>query len=152
MHQTYRITMMNSLTWWLILFVVSVLLELSSPGLFFFVSFSLGAAAAAGVSLLDLGMGIEFTVFLLVSAISFVLLRQYVKGLSKDTLHKTNVYALLGKKGIITEQVSLFKKGWVKIDGELWAAAPLHEEIIEVGAQVEVVSSSGSHLIVKKHE
>ena len=143
---------MTSLTWWFILLISCIALELSSPGLFFFLSFSLGAAAAALLSYFDTGMGLEFALFIAVSALSFLLLTRYVKQSSKDTLHSTNVYALTGKKGIVLETVSDCKKGWVKIEGETWAAAPLAAGIIEKGAFVEVVSTAGSHLIVKKIE
>ncbi len=143
---------MNSITWWFILFIISVLLELSSPGLFFFISFSVGALAAAVTAWSELGPIAEFAVFAVVSACSFVLLKRYVKSISQDTLHTTNVYSLLGKRGIVTESLSDYKKGWIKVEGELWAALPSEEGTIQEGALVKVISSAGSHLVVKKIE
>lgn len=142
---------MNTITWWFLLFFMSVILELSSPGLFFFLSFSCGAVAAMLVATTTLGPIVEFCTFAVISALSFVLLTRFVKRISKDTLHKTNVYALLGKRGIVMEPLADSKKGWIKVEGELWSALP-HEGSIEKGAVVEVVSAQGSHLVVKKVE
>ncbi len=143
---------MTTLIGWLMLFVVSVLFELTSPGLFFFLALSGGALAAALISFTGIGLWGECIVFACLAAVSFFLLMRYVKTTSKNTLHQTNVYALTGKKGIVTESISDCKRGWVKIEGELWSAAPVHAGIIEEGAVVEVVSSMGSHVVVKKIE
>ncbi len=142
---------MTNLAWWIILLVVCILLELSSPGFFFFLSFSLGAIAAAVLAYFEVGSQIEFAVFLIVSMLAFIFLTRYVKAVLKENAgHKTNVYAYQGKKAVVTETVSSCQRGWVKVDGELWSAAPINEELIEKGAIVEVVNSAGSHLIVRK--
>lgn len=139
---------MTSMTWWILIFIATVLAELSSPGLFFFISISGGALVAALVSWFDISLMGEFLVFLAVSGGLFYLLRRYVTRM-KDTLHATNVYALVGKKGIVVEELSEFTKGWVKLDGELWAAVPSKGERIEVGTSIEVVSAAGSHVVVR---
>ena len=140
---------MTSLTWWILVFIATVLAELSSPGLFFFISISGGALAAALVSWFDISLMAEYLIFIAVSVGLFFFLRRYVAKM-KDTLHATNVYALLGKKGIVVEELSEYKKGWVRLDGELWAAVPSKGERIEVGASIEVVSAAGSHVVVRK--
>ena len=91
----------------------------------------------------------EYLVFIAVTVGLFFLLRRYVTRM-KDTLHATNVYAVVGKKGIVVEELSEYKKGWVKLDGELWAAVPSKGERIEVGVSIEVVSAAGSHVVVRK--
>lgn len=139
---------MTSLTWWFILFILCVLLELSSPGFFFFLALACGAAVAGLISLLGLGSSIEFAFFIVSSIASCFLLIRYVRK-SKDTLHSTNVYALVGKQGVVTETIAPCHKGWVKIEGELWAALS-KDETVHAGMVVEVLSTSGSHVIVKK--
>ena len=142
---------MDSLTWWIILLIGCGILELSSPGMFFFFSFSIGAAAAAIFALaFTSNPTTEFMVFLGVSLVAFFLLKRYIKSISKDTMYSTNVYALRGKKAIVVEPIIPFKKGWVSIDGQLWSALSIHEEIIEKGTLVEVVNSAGSHVVVRK--
>lgn len=73
-----------------------------------------------------------------------------MKRISKDSMHQSNVYALQGKKAIVTETISSCKRGWVKVENELWAASPVGDELIHKGEMVEVVSNAGSHLKVKK--
>lgn len=142
---------MNSYIVWLIFIIASVLIEiLVSPGLFYFLALSLGAAGAAAAAWYNFDLLTQALIFVCGSVVAFVLLRQFIKQISKDTLHKSNVYALQGKKAVVTETISSCKKGWVKVEGELWAAVAINDAMIEKGALVEVVSSAGSHLKVKR--
>ena len=143
---------MDSTVFWLSFFILSLLLEIvASPGLFYFLAFSCGAAAAALAALFNFGLSYEITLFLGVTVASFLLLTRFIKRISKDTLHKSNVYALQGKRAVVTETIASCQKGWVKVDGgEVWAAVGVDDSIIEKGSLVEVVSSAGSHLKVKK--
>ena len=69
----------------------------------------------------------ESLVFIAVTVGLFFLLRRYVTRM-KDTLHATNVYAVVGKKGVIVvEELSEYKKGWVKLDGE--SRQPSHQKV-----------------------
>ncbi len=140
---------MTSLTWWFILFIVSILLELSSPGFFFFLSLASGAVVASAVSLTSAGLTAEFVSFILTSLIACYVLMRYVRSTSKDTLHSSNVYGLVGKQGVVTETIAPCHKGWVKVEGELWAALS-KDETIHAGMVVVVLSTAGSHVIVKK--
>lgn len=136
---------------WLLIAAISALIEIVlAPGLFYFLSFSFGLLAAAAASYLGWGTSYEFMLFFGISFLSFFVLRYFVKRISKDTLHKSNVYALQGKKALVTETITNCKKGWIKVEGELWAAAAMDDSMIEKGEMVEVVGSAGSHLKVKK--
>ncbi len=136
---------------WLLVAAVSALIEIIlSPGLFYFLSFSIGLFGAALGAYLGLGITNECMLFFGISVVSFLLLTWLVKRVSKDTLHKSNVYALQGKKGVVTETISSCKKGWIKIEGEIWSAASVDDSMIEKGEMVEVLGSAGSHLKVKK--
>ncbi len=141
---------MDSFTWWMILVVGCGLLELSSPGMFFFLSFSIGAGAAAVFSLFAHNPVNEFIFFLVASVGAFFFLKWYVKSISKDTMYTTNVYALRGRKALVIESIVPLEKGWVSVDGQVWSALSTHEETIEKGSVVVVVNSAGSHLVVKK--
>ncbi|MBA2306728.1 NfeD family protein [Candidatus Dependentiae bacterium] len=141
---------MDSFTWWMMLLVACAFLELSSPGMFFFLSFSIGAAIAAIFSLFSANPATEFSVFLVASAGAFFVVKRYVKSISKDTMYTTNVYALRGKKAQVVEEIMPLEKGWVNVDGQLWAAVSAHNEGIEKGSIVMVINSAGSHLVVKK--
>jgi membrane protein implicated in regulation of membrane protease activity len=136
---------------WILFFVVSVLIEVFvSPGLFYFLPFSVGSGCAAIAAYAGYNALQQILYFIGTSAFSFIFLRSLIKRISKDTLHKSNVYALLGKKAVVVETIAPCKKGWVKVDGELWSAASLDESLIEKGTVVEVRGSEGSHLKVTK--
>jgi membrane protein implicated in regulation of membrane protease activity len=125
-------------------------LELSFPGLFFFLSLALGSLSAALVSLGENDITYQLIVCVLVTFISFFVLRYWARSRGKDTLAKTNVYALQGKQGVVTEPISRYQRGWISIQGELWAAHAEESDIIQKGEIVEVTSVKGAHLIVKR--
>jgi membrane protein implicated in regulation of membrane protease activity len=134
---------------WSLLFGLCIVLELSSPGFFFFLSFALGALAAAGIAWFELSIVVEMVLFFGVSAVSFMVLRWYARHIGKKEV-RTNVYALKGKKGVVLADITPLERGWVKIDGETWAAAPFDDCSFEKGTIVEVVSISGAHVKVRK--
>ena len=141
---------MATYIWWSLVCGLCLLLELSSPGFFFFFSFCLGAAAAGIVSAVYDQLPLEFAVFFAVSLVTFGLLRRYMVLFTRKKEVKTNVYALVGKKGVVVSQISPPSRGWITIEGETWSGASLDGINIEKDALVEVVNSAGSHLIVKK--
>ena len=52
---------------------------------------------------------------------------------------------LVGQQGVVTEQVSSFEHGRIKLDGEIWSAAPYDETlVIEPDEMVEVLQIRGA--------
>jgi membrane protein implicated in regulation of membrane protease activity len=52
---------------------------------------------------------------------------------------------LVGQQGRVTEQISAIDHGRIKIDGEIWTAAPYDEHlVIEPGETVEVLQIRGA--------
>lgn len=143
---------MTMLMWWALFFGLCLVLELSSPGYFFFLSFSAGGLAAAGAAWYEVALPLQALIFLGVSAGTFFLLRYYVARNEQKGGIKTNMDALHGKKGVVLEDISSLSKGWIKVDGEKWAALPYDQMPIEKGSVVKIVGSAGSHLTVKKLE
>lgn len=141
---------MDTYIWWALVVGLCLALELSSPGFFFFLSFSIGAFAAMMVAALYGVVQVEFAVFLGVSLITFVFLKKYMTTITKRKALQTNVYAFVGKKGTVVSEISSHARGWINIEGEMWSAASVTGVIIEKDALVEVVNNAGSHLIVKK--
>ncbi len=141
---------MTMLMWWALFFGFCLILELSSPGYFFFLSFSSGSLFAALGSWYEVSLLLQVLIFLGVSAFAFFLLRSYVAHNEEKDGIKTNMDALHGKKGLVIEDISSLSKGWIKVDGQMWAALPYDQIPIEKGSVVKVVGSAGSHLIVRK--
>jgi membrane protein implicated in regulation of membrane protease activity len=132
---------------WLIIGLFFLVLELGNVGLFFFLSFFFGATAAALVSLCTDSLSFQSSIFLGASVCAFWVLKYWLKKEQKN-IHRTNIYALQGKKALVLQDVSLDAPGAVKVGGEIWSAKPLEKNVCVAGSWVTVVRVEGAHLIV----
>jgi membrane protein implicated in regulation of membrane protease activity len=145
--------MTNEFFLWLITSIIFFIFEMGSPGLFFFLSFSLGALITAIFSLFVDSMQLQLLVFVFGTAIGFVILRYWVKAkflLGKHKQHPTNLYAMYGKKGVVTRTILKDMSGEVKVAGQIWSAKSVDNTEIHHGEQIEVVDLKGVHLFVRK--
>jgi membrane protein implicated in regulation of membrane protease activity len=140
---------MNALMiYWLAAGLVLIMIELGHPGLFFFLSFALGAFVASGSSLFIPSLIHQVAICLASSMLALVLLRGIVsRWLRVGSHHQTNVYGLIGKRGSVLKPIQAHQPGQVKIKGDIWLAYSLHHKPIASG-EVVVVNVSGSHIIV----
>lgn len=133
---------------WLIAALIFLIFEMGHPGLFFWLSFSLGSLVAATFSWYDYSWHVAGFSFLLSSLGAIVLLKRYVGNFIKHhgahTL--TNTDALIGKIAVVVTPISADKPGRVKIGGEEWLARS--SEVLEKGVRVSVVAVRGSHVVV----
>lgn len=111
--------------------------------------FSAGAIAACVASLLGAPVIAQVLVFLAAS----ILLLYYTKPLAEKKLkigsEKTNVEALAGQVGIVTENITPHNTGQVKVNGQIWTSiADKKEEAINQGAEVRILRVEGVKLIV----
>jgi len=136
---------------WLIIAFLFLLMEMLSPGLFFFTSFFCGALLSAVSTFFSFSFIIQGCVFFIGTIIALWLLRFYIVPLIGLKRHseRTNVYALIGKKGIVTQRITTIVPGLVKINGAVWVAKCFNVEVIEEGIMVEVIDVRGAHLMVK---
>ncbi|WP_054738598.1 NfeD family protein [Cellulosilyticum ruminicola] len=94
---------------------------------------------------------IQTVIFLIVSLILLITLtKRITKKLSQQSTIATNIDGLIGKKGIVIEAIgkNSLEPGLVKLDGEVWTATSLHDEVIEKGSLVEIKKINGVRLIV----
>lgn len=142
----------NMAYFWVVIALFFLVLEMGSPGLFFFLSFFCGGLGATAATFFVESVIIHTIVFFIATIISLVLLRYYVMPyIGKDRPHeRTNVYALQGKRGFVVHVITSQTPGLVRVSGEKWAARSVHGESIEQGAQIEVVDMRGAHVIVKE--
>jgi Membrane protein implicated in regulation of membrane protease activity len=136
---------------WLVLALLLLFAELSTPGLFFFISFALGAFCSSVLAFLGYSIVVQCWGGLCGAGIAFVLLRMYLKRtkMSKvDYAHGSmNVDALVGRQGLVTGVISPHVPGWVKIGGEIWAARS--DVSLQEGTPVIVLRVQGNTVIVK---
>src|SRR5579872_5461954 len=90
---------------WFTAALLFLLLEMGSPGLFYFLSFFFGSLAAAGISYVTPAWQTQAISFLTISALAFALLKTWVK---KQSHHAkiTNAQALIGKHGLVIKAIT----------------------------------------------
>lgn len=143
--------MTTSVYFWLSVSLLFMVFELGNPGLFYFLSFSLGAfitACASGAC--DMGYVSQIIIFLLGTLVSIGVLRRWLHSKMFAKPVHTNVDALIGKQAvvIVTIQSDLF--GQVKIGGELWSARSVGNHEIAQGEIVAIKHVRGAHVVVEK--
>jgi len=140
---------MNNLFFgWLFLGITFIIIELGHPGLFFFLSFALGAIGAAFAGLWCT-LPEQIVVFIVTAVSSSWVAWRSIKK-RKGGLPSTNMYALHGVIGTVITKIPAHGVGQVKINGEQWSART-HNQELAVGTSVIVLDVQGCHLIVKPH-
>jgi membrane protein implicated in regulation of membrane protease activity len=136
---------------WLVLAVVLAIGELLTPGLFFLGPVALAAAAAAVASALGAGTTASVIVFLVGSLASLLFLRPIARRhVRLPALSRTGTAALEGRRAVVTKTVDA-NGGRVRIGGEEWSArAYLENEVLQVGATVNVIQIEGATALVSE--
>lgn len=133
---------------WFALMVVFIIMEASTVTMVS-IWFVMGALAAMIVSLLGGALWLQVVLFLAVSALLLWCLRPVVKKHFTPKLEKTNVDAVIGAVGRVTEQISNVDAcGHVKLGAMEWTARSTDGTTIEEGALVCVDRVEGVRVFV----
>jgi membrane protein implicated in regulation of membrane protease activity len=139
---------------WIVWLGVACLLGIGEmhQGGFYLAPFALGAAVAAVVGLLGVGVLLSAIVFVAGSGIVFATLRPVARRHRRlPPSIRTGAAALVGRHAMVLERIANDEGvGCVKIDGgEVWTARSYAEdEVIDVGERVEVVEIKGATALV----
>jgi membrane protein implicated in regulation of membrane protease activity len=116
---------------------------------FFLGPIAVAAVAAAIVSLVGAGLGIQWIVFIAVSLASLAVLRPIARRhLRTPGQIRTGTAALVGSRAVVLDRVD-GDGGQVKIGGEVWSARSFDEDhVFEEGARVEVLQIKGATALV----
>lgn len=134
---------------WLILFVVLIIIEFATVGLFT-IWFAAGALAAGILSWLSAPVPLQIVVFFIVSIVMLVFTRPFaVKYINKDRT-KTNVDSMIGKQGVVAKNIDNIKgEGQVVVQGMEWTARAVRDDLkLEANQKVVIQEVSGVKLIV----
>ncbi len=134
---------------WFIAAVILFIIEVLTPGVFFFSCLGLGAVAAGIASLFLDNHIFTWGVFAAVSIISIYTIRPLMKKIFRPR-RPSNVDALIGKKAIVIERITPEQMGLVKVENELWKAESA--DVAEPQSFAEVLRIEGTHLVVRKVE
>ena len=138
---------------WLIISLMFLFAELNTPGLFFFVSFAIGALSAAVMAFMGYSLVVQCFGGLVVGTVSFFIMRTYLKQKKHSQVHYesplSNIDALIGQRGIVTKSLKPNDKGRAKIGGEEWLAQVDGDLILDKGTLVVVLRVVGNTVVVK---
>lgn len=132
---------------WLALAVIFLIIEAITVGLTT-IWFAAGAFAAFVLSLLNVPVLAQVVIFLAVSCCLLVFTRKIFVEKLRTGSESTNVDALIGETGIVTEEIRPLTVGQVKINGQIWSALGKDDETIEKDRLVKVIAIEGVKLIV----
>lgn len=134
---------------WLVIAGLCFVIESFTVGFFVF-WFGIGALITLAISFFIDNIIIQTAVFIVSSSLLLVLTKPLVKKFVKNVdTHPTNYQSLVGKEGIVLEDIdSINGTGQVKVNGELWSATSSTN--IEKNTKVKVIGVNGVKLNVEK--
>lgn len=134
---------------WLIIIILLTILEAVTINLVS-VWFIVSGIVSLFLSFVIDSFYIQFSIFVCLGLVLMLLTRSYlVKKLAKKKV-STNLDRVIGMEGVVTEEITKFKIGEVKVDGKKWSA--MANEKIKVGEEVIIDKIDGVKLIVRKEE
>jgi len=135
---------------WLVLFVVSIILEAVSFQLFS-IWFALGAVAALIASLLfdDLHVAWQILIFIVVTGAALGATRPLAKKMQRKQ-EPTNADRYVEQPGVVIERIDNIKgTGQVKVLGQVWTARTKDGSEIAKGASIRTIAIEGVKLYVE---
>ena len=138
---------------WLIIAGMAFIIEIFTVGFLVF-WFGIGALISMVVSIFCPGdYVLQTSVFLISSTLLIFLTKPLVNKFTrkdKDNEYSTNAYSILGKKGIVVQDINpVHGVGQIKISNEVWSAKTSDDSIIKKGSQIEVTEIQGVKAVVK---
>ena len=134
---------------WLILLVVLVAGEAITVGLTF-IWFAAGALGGLIVSVLGGAIWLQVVVFLVLSAVTLILVRPAAAKLLTPGISPTNADRVLSQIALVTEEIdNIAETGQVKLFGQVWSARSESGEIIPVQSRVRILRIEGVKVFVR---
>lgn len=134
---------------WLIASGIFFICEIITVGFLVF-WLGIGALIAMLVSFFTSNIIVQMSVFVISSCLLIFATRPLVNKISRKDVIPTNVYSLIGKKAVVTEDIDwVTGKGQIKFEGEIWSAKSKEQINIPAGSEVEIVSIEGVKAFVK---
>ena len=114
--------------------------------------FAAGAVVSLILSLIpEVPFWVEIIVFVVVSVACFIAVRPLMTSYMKKRVIKSNVDALVGKRGVVLRACDELNAGEIAINGVTWTAAPaLGGLSFSEGEIAEVAAVEGNKLLIGK--
>ena len=135
---------------WIIFIVAMMIIEASTTNLVS-IWFAFGALGAILAKALGGGVTPQILTFVILSGLSLAIAWPFIKKYHNGKKEATNADMLIGKTGVITEDITNDKfAGKVNVSGQIWSATSESGEDILEGAKVKIVKITGVKLVVEK--
>ena len=133
---------------WLIVLVVSLVVEISTLGLTS-IWFAGGALLALLIAMIGGPLWLQVLVFLVTSIVLLIFTRPIAAKYFNKNREKTNVNSKIGKQAIVTVTIDNLKgEGQIVTEGMEWTARSLDSTIIEEGSVVTIEKIEGVKAVV----
>lgn len=134
---------------WLIIAGLFFVGEIATVGFLIF-WFGIGALIAMLVSFFTSNIIIQTTIFIISSTILIFATKPFVKKFVDVKKTNTNAYSIIGKKALVIKTIDpIHSVGQIKINGEIWTAESIDNQVIDEGSEVEILEIKGVKAIVK---
>ncbi len=133
---------------WLALTIILLIVEALTFNLTT-IWFALASLIMIFVSRFPIPLQWQILIFVLLSLLILFSTRSVVAKI-KTCRSPTNVDALIGKSALLTEGISKFQKGALKINGITWAAESDSQEEIPAGEECIIKEVRGATLVVSR--
>ena len=135
---------------WTLIGMICLILELTS-GDFFLMCFSIGAFVTAVFAAFVPGFMVQIIIFVVASLLCLLFVRPVALKYfhRKDPNRLSNADAMVGRVGVVTEEIQAGGYGRVKIDGDSWKACGIDDMAIAKDTRVEVVSMASTIITVR---
>lgn len=134
---------------WLMLVIILSIIEIATVNLLT-IWFVISGIVALILSFFIKDTAIVSTIFAVLGIILLFTTRPIFYKLLKPKNEKTNFDRIVGKVGIVTEEIKRNQIGEVKVDGKKWSA--ISNKKIEVGKEVIIEAIEGVKLVVKESD
>lgn len=134
---------------WLIIAGLFFVGEIATVGFLIF-WFGIGALIAMLVSFFTSNIIIQTTIFIISSTILIFATKPFVKKFVDVKKTNTNAYSIIGKKALVIKTIDpIHSVGQIKINGEVWTAESVDNQVIDEGSEVKILEIKGVKTIVK---
>lgn len=124
--------------------------ELATPGMFFMLSFAIGAAVACVLAFAGVDVAIEWLAFVAASAAALAALVPLGRRMAAAEQTAVGATRWAGRRAVVLEPISAgpHATGLVRVEREQWRAESADGTAIGEGKTVQVLRVDGTRLIV----
>ena len=143
---------LSGTTFWIIVMIVSVIIEIVTIGDLICIWFAVGALASLIMALLKLSTMVQYIAFFAVSIIVMLTVRPMAIEHLRGNIVPTNSDRFIGKSALLTKDITEEAWGQLSIGGSTWSCTSADNTPIPQGTRVRIIAIDGAKLIVKKSE